>query len=260
MKLKVACQLLYESPENVPLILLLRSQNTVGQIVIEEKYELNPNLPTYYYTDVYGNKCQRMISPIGKLEINTCAIVEVENEIEVNFEADFVPVENLPDNILIYLLASRYCESDKLSNLAIEITENLPLGYHQVDAIRQWVKDNIRFEYGQTNSSTSAFEVSQNRVGVCRDFTHLCMALCRSLNIPARIVVGYLHELKPMDLHAWFEAFIGDKWYTFDATQEKPKGNRVVLAYGRDAGDVAFASEFGEIQLLEMMVSVDVVE
>jgi transglutaminase-like putative cysteine protease len=168
-----------------------------------------------------------------------------------------VPVEQLPNEILIYILPSRYCESDKLANLALEIAGNLPMGYAQVDAIRQWVKDHISFEYGHSTTSTSAQDTIHNRKGVCRDFSHLCIALCRSLNIPARMVVGYLHELKPMDLHAWFEAYLGGKWYTFDATQAAPKGNRVVLAHGRDAADVALATQFGEMQLASMYVAVE---
>jgi transglutaminase-like putative cysteine protease len=257
MKLKVACQLDYDSKENAPLILMLRPQNGSEQKLIEENYLLTPNIPIVEYQDVYGNLCQRMIAPLGKLNIKTSFVFEVKEELETNFEATFVPVEKLPNEAIIYTLPSRYCESDKLSNLAFEIVENLPLGYAQVEAIRLWVKNNLTYEYGRSSSSTSAFDVSISKTGVCRDFTHLCLALCRALNIPARMVVGYLYDLKPMDLHAWFEAFVGDKWYSFDATQASPKGGRVVIAYGRDANDVAFASQFGEMELMNMYVSVE---
>jgi transglutaminase-like putative cysteine protease len=257
MKLKVACQLDYDSQENAPLILMLRPQNGLKQQLIEENYLLTPNIPISEYQDVYGNLCQRIIAPLGKLNIKTSSIFEVSDVLETDFEAGFVPVENLPNEAIIYLLPSRYCESDKLSNLAFEIVQNLPLGYHQVESIRLWVKNHVAYEYGRSSSSTSAYDVSISKTGVCRDFTHLCLALCRALNIPARMVVGYLHDLKPMDLHAWFEAYVGDKWFTFDATQDIPKGNRVVIAYGRDANDVAFASQFGEMELLNMCVSVE---
>jgi len=260
MKLKVACQLDYESKENAPLILMLRPQNGLQQQIIEENYILSPNISFSEYQDVYGNLCQRIIAPSGKLTINTSSIVETQNHVEINFEAGYVPVENLPNEVIIYILPSRYCESDKLHSLAFEITQNLPLGYPQVDAIRQWVKTHIVYEYDRSSTSTSAFDIVQTKIGVCRDFTHLCLALCRAINIPARMVVGYLHDLKPMDLHAWFEAYVGDKWYIFDATQDSPKGNRVVIAYGRDANDVAFASQFGEIELLNMWVSVEEVK
>ena len=257
MKLKVACQLNYESQENAPLILMLRPQNGLEQKLIEENYLVTPNIPISEYQDVYGNSCQRMIAPLGKLDIKTSFIFDVPEALETNFEADFVYIEKLPNEVIIYTLPSRYCESDKLSNLAFDITQNLPLGYPQVEAIRLWVKSHLTYEYGRSSSSTSAYDVSISRHGVCRDFTHLCLALCRALNIPARMVVGYLHDLKPMDLHAWFEAFVGDKWYTFDATQTSPKGGRIVIAYGRDANDVAFATQFGEMELINMYVSVD---
>ena len=257
MKLKVACQLDYDSKENAPLILMLRPQNGSEQKLIEENYFLTPNIPIKEYQDVYGNLCQRMIAPLGKLNIRTSFIFEVIETLETNFDAGFVPVENLPNEVIIYTLPSRYCEADKLSKLAFEIIKNLPLGYQQVEAIRSWVKSHLKYEYGRSSSSTSAYDVSISRHGVCRDFTHLCLALCRAINIPARMVVGYLYDLKPMDLHAWFEAYVGDKWYTFDATQDSPKGGRVVIAYGRDANDVAFASQFGEMELKNMWVSVE---
>lgn len=257
MKLKVACQLHYDSKENAPLILMLRPQNGFEQRLIEENYILSPSIPISEYQDVYGNLCQRMIAPLGKLTIKTSSTVEVNEKLETNFEAGFVPIENLPHEAIIYTLPSRYCESDKLYKLAVEVTQHLPMGYAQVEAIRRWVKAHLTYEYGRSSSSTSAYDVSISRHGVCRDFTHLCLALCRAINIPARMVVGYFHELKPMDLHAWFEAFVGDRWYAFDATQNIPKGGRVVIAHGRDANDVAFASQFGEMELINMGVSVE---
>ena len=257
MKLQISCQLDYKTQENVPLVLMLRPRSGSGQWVAKEEYLFSPNVPVAEYTDIYGNLCQRLISPVGDFTIKTSAIVETNDHIEVNFGAEFVPVENLPDNTLLYLLPSRYCESDRFSNMAAEITQNLTLGYPQVEAIRQWVSNHIVYEYGYSSSSSSACDINQSRIGVCRDFSHLGIALCRAINIPARMVVGYLHELKPMDLHAWFEAYLGGNWYTFDATQTEPKGNRVVLAYGRDAADVALATQFGEMQLLDMIVSVE---
>ena len=259
MKLKVACQLNYDSKENAPLILMLRPQNGPEQQLIEQSYVLNPSIPISEYQDVYGNLCQRLLTPIGNLNIMTSSIFNVNLTLETNPDARFVSVENLPDKVIIYTLPSRYCESDKLFSLASAIIQNLPTGYQQVEAIRLWVKRNLLYEYGRSSSSTSAFDVSISRTGACRDFTHLCLALCRAINIPARMVVGYLYDLKPMDLHAWFEAYVGDKWYAFDATQEYPKGGRVVIAYGRDANDVAFASQFGDMELKTMSVSVEAV-
>ena len=171
MKLKVACQLDYESHENAPLILMLRPQNGIGQQIIEEKYFLSPNISFSEYQDVYGNLCQRMIAPLGKLTISTSSIVETQDYVDVNFEANFVPIENLPNEAIIYMLPSRYCESDKLFSLAFEITKDLPMGYAQVDAIRQWVKNNIIYEYGRSSSSTSA-----DRKSTRLNSSHQCLS------------------------------------------------------------------------------------
>lgn len=257
MKLSVSCQLDYETEQNTPLILMLRPRSGSGQWITMEEYLLKPSVPVIEYTDSYGNLCQRIFTPDSNFTIKTSAIVEVADQIDVNFDANFVPVQELPDDTLIYLLPSRYCESDKLGGLAATIVRNQNTGYEQVEAIRQWINENVRYEYNHSNASTSAQNTADSRIGVCRDFSHLGIALCRSLNIPARLVVGYLYELKPMDLHAWFEAYLGGRWYTFDATQTEPKGNRVILAYGRDAADVAMATQFGNMNLTQMWVSVE---
>lgn len=257
MKLSASCQLDYEIEQNTPLILMLRPRSGAGQWVVKEEYLLQPSVPVTEYTDLYGNLCQRIFTPQGSFTIKTSAIIEVADQIDVDFSANFVPVQELPDDALIYLLPSRYCESDKLGNLAATIVADAETGYEQVEAIRQWINKNITYQYGHSNASTSAQDTEESRIGVCRDFSHLGVAFCRSLNIPARYVVGYLYELKPMDLHAWFEAYIGGRWYTFDATQTAPKGNRVVLAYGRDAADVALATQFGNMELKSMQVSVE---
>ena len=257
MKLSICCQLDYEIEYQTPLILMLRPRSGTGQWIIKEEYLLEPSVPVTEYTDLYGNLCQRVFTPQGKFSIRNSAIVEVADQIDVDFSANYVPVQELPDDSLIYLLPSRYCESDKLGNLAASIVAHVETGYEQVEAIRKWINENIRYEYGHSNASTSAQDTSQSRIGVCRDFSHLGVALCRSMNIPARFVVGYLYELKPMDLHAWFEAYLGGRWYAFDATQTEPRGNRVVLAYGRDAADVALATQFGSMELQTMFVSVE---
>lgn len=256
MKLQISCQLDYEAFFNTPLVLMLRPRSGAGQWIIKEEYILEPSVPIIEYTDIYGNLCQRLVTPEGKFTVFTSAIVQTTEEIDTAPGAEFVLIENLPDDTLIYLLPSRYCEADQMAPLAFQIVGNAIPGYDQVAAICQWIHANLRYQYGHSTVSTSAKDTAFSKIGVCRDFSHLGIALCRSLSIPARMVVGYLHELEPMDLHAWFEAFIGGRWYTFDATQAVPKGNRVVLAYGRDAADVALATQFGNIRLLDMKVLV----
>ena len=163
-------------------------------------------------------------------------------------------IQNLPDDVLHYLLPSRYCESDKMLKLANAVTKRCAPGYPQVEAIRSWIFRKVRYKYGVSNSSTSAMDTAKRRAGVCRDFARLGIALCRALRIPARMVVGYLYQLESMDLHAWFEAFVGGRWDTFDATQKRPRGNRIIIGYGHDAGDVVQLSDYGPVKTKEMSV------
>ncbi|HEY9697502.1 MAG TPA: transglutaminase family protein [Trichocoleus sp.] len=257
MRLEAGCQISFEADAPTPLILMLRPRSGDGQWVVREEYLLEPTAPVAEYTDVYGNLCQRLVTPQGAFQVRTSAVVETAEAIDLEPGTPFTPVQDLPETVLQYLLPSRYCQADLLSDLAWEIVGDAVPGYDQVEAIRQWIQTQIKYEYGTSNASTSAIDTAQQRVGVCRDFTHLGIALCRSLNIPARMVVGYLYQLDPMDLHAWFEAYVGDRWYTFDATQKQPLGNRISIAYGRDAADVALATQFGPLELINMQVWVN---
>lgn len=258
MRLDAGCQISFDASAPSPLILMLRPRSGVGQWVWREEYVLEPSVPIIEYTDSYGNLCQRLVAPQGSFCVRTTACIETADAIDVQPGAPFIPVQQLPENVLQFLLPSRYCESDRLGKLANEMVTDRTPGYDQVEAIRSWIHHNVEYSYGTSDASTSAVETAQKRVGVCRDFAHLGIALCRSLSIPARMVVGYLYQLEPMDLHAWFEAFVGDRWYTFDATQPQPRGNRIAIAYGRDAADVALATQFGPIQLTEMQVWVNI--
>jgi len=266
MRLQAGCSLCFDASAPTPLVLMLRPRSGIGQWMEREEYLSNPNVPATEYTDSYGNLCQRMVVPTGPFEIRTEVIADTVDTIDVDETAGYIPVEDLPDGVLLYLLPSRYCESDRLGALALDIVQNpldptLPrTAYGQADTIRRWIHEKITYRYNTSDASTSALMTAEKRVGVCRDFTHLGIALCRSLNIPARMVVGYLHRLEPMDFHAWFEAYVGGRWYTFDATQPEPRGNRIAVAYGRDAADVALATQFGPMQLKTMKVWVQEAE
>ncbi|MCY7349793.1 MAG: transglutaminase family protein [Cytophagaceae bacterium] len=263
MRLQAGCTLTFEAQAPTPLVLMLRPRSGTGQWMEREEYISKPNIPATEYTDSYGNLCQRLVVPTGHFEIRTEVIADTTDTSDVDEMAQYVPVENLPDSVLQFLLPSRYCESDRLGNLALDIVRNtsasgLPrTGYMQAETIRRWIYEKVQYRYNTSDASTSAVTTAEKRVGVCRDFSHLGIALCRSLNIPARMVVGYLYRLDPMDLHAWFEAFVGERWFTFDATQAVPRGNRIAVAYGRDAADVALATQFGPMQLTEMSVWVN---
>ncbi|MGJ3251186.1 MAG: transglutaminase domain-containing protein [Elainellaceae cyanobacterium] len=254
MRLDAGCRLVFEAIAPSPLILMLRPRTGSGQRVVQENYRFDPTFSVVEYADTYGNLCQRLLVDPGTLQVDTTVTVETPDSIDIQPGAPFVPVQELPDYTLQFLLPSRYCQSDLLGDLANDIVEGIESAYDQVDAIRHWIHTHIEYAYETSDASTSAIETVETRVGVCRDFVHLGIALCRSLTIPTRMVVGYLYQLEPMDLHAWFEAFVGDRWYTFDATQPEPRGNRIAIAYGRDAADVALATQFGPLTLTEMNV------
>jgi transglutaminase-like putative cysteine protease len=209
------------------------------------------------YTDSFGNLCQRLIAPPGSFKVRTSATVDAAEHIDVQPGAPFTLIEELPDDAYQFLLPSRYCQSDMLEEKALEVVGEATPGYDQVEAIRAWIHANIDYRSGSSDVSTSALETLERRAGVCRDFVHLGVALCRSLNMPARMVVGYLYRLQPMDLHAWFEAFVGGRWYSFDATQPEPRGGRIAIGYGRDAADVAMATHFGPATITDMRVWVE---
>ncbi|MBW4514774.1 MAG: transglutaminase family protein [Timaviella obliquedivisa GSE-PSE-MK23-08B] len=257
MRLDAGCQLSFETNAAVPAIFMLRPCSNSEQQILTEDCSLQPNVTVHEYKDGYGNWCKRLIVPPGSFQLTTQVQAETSDDVDININANFVPIENLPDSILQFLLPSRYCQADLLGDLAAQIVTDCPMGYPQVQAIQNWIYANIKYQYGSSDSSTSALDTSKSRVGVCRDFTHLGIALCRSLNIPARMVAGYLYQLKPMDLHAWFEAFLGDQWYSFDATQKELTGNRIAIAYGRDAADVALVTHFGSLTLTQMRVWVN---
>ena len=257
MLLEAGCEITYELTAPTPLFLMLRPQSGASQQIIHENFTLTPAVPVVEYTDSYGNLCQRFEAPVGRLRIATSVQVEVSPTIDVHPGAPYTSVLELPANVIEFLLPSRYCPSDLLGDEARQLVAGVTPGYDQVEAIRSWIHTHVEYCYGASNGSTSAQETFAQRRGVCRDFAHLGIALCRGLDIPARVVTGYLHQLKPMDMHAWFEAFVAGRWYTFDATQAQPRGERVVIAYGRDAADVALAIEFGPATLSEMRVWVN---
>ncbi len=245
MWLRTTCDLTFDIEVATPFILMLRPRSGLQQWVARQEYHLEPSVPAFEFTDNYGNLCQRLIAPPGPFAVYTTADVSTADQLDQAPGAPFVDIALLPDSVLSYLLPSRYCESDRFGEMAAEITAGQLLGYDQVAAISNWLRHNVRYIPGSSDVPISAIEVNGRRSGVCRDLSHLGVALCRGLSIPARFVVGYLHDLEPMDLHAWFEAYVGGRWYTFDATQGELRGGYVAIGYGRDAADVAIYNQFG---------------
>lgn len=256
MRLRTRNLIEMQCDEPCPVVGMLRPRSGARQWVVAERYDLQPWAPATEYVDGFGNLCQRFTLPKGRSVLTVEHEVEVADQIEVDRGAAQVPPAQLPDETLLYLLQSRYCPSDMMEERAQEIVQGCVPGYPQAERIAHWIHENISYRYGVSEESTDALDTLQDGAGVCRDFAHVGVALCRSLLMPARFVVGYLHELDPMDMHAWYEVYLGDRWYAFDATQDEPRGGRVMVAHGRDATDVAFLSNYGPLEVTRMEVSV----
>jgi len=245
MLLETSCELKFSIDSPTPFILMLRPRSGAQQWISSEEYLLYPSIPVVEFSDDFGNLCQRLVAPPGEFIVSTSARVTTADFVDCAPGAPYSEVEFLPDSALKYLLPSRYCESDRFGEMASEITAHRLPGYDQVDEIERWLRNTIRYQPGSNFYPLSSVEVYQQGVGVCKDLAHLGIALCRAITIPARMVVGYLLGLEPMELHAWFEAYVGGRWYTFDATQSSKKGGYVAVGYGRDAADVAVYNQFG---------------
>lgn len=256
VRLKACCDLEVIASEDCPTVAMLRPSSGLAQWLACASYFFEPRVPSTEYIDAFGNLCQRFVVPKGRMRIRVDVVVDTESSVAVDPDAPRTPVRELPDAVLQFLLQSRYCPSDKMEERAKALVAGVEPGYAQVEAIRGWIHDNLAYRYGVSDQTTDALDTLADGAGVCRDFAHVGIALCRALQIPARMVVGYLHELDPMDMHAWFEAFVGGRWYTFDATQKTPRGGRIVVAYGRDAADVAFLSNYGSLTTERLKVTV----
>ena len=261
MWLATSCDFEFKILVPTPFILMLRPRSGAQQWISREEYKLTPSVPVVEFTDTYGNLCQRLVAPPGNFRIHTAAQVMTSDVVDKAPGAPFVDIHRLPDKVLNFLLPSRYCESESFNQMAVEITAGKLLGYDQVAAIETWLRETISYIPGSSDDPISAIGVNQKQSGVCRDLAHLGIALCRSISIPARLVVGYHYGLVPMDMHAWFEAYVGGRWYAFDATQEEMTPGYVAIGYGRDAADVAVYNQFGpSVYPISQDISVKLVE
>jgi transglutaminase-like putative cysteine protease len=210
-----------------------------------------PPVPTTTYRDLFGNVCRRFVAPAGDFSIWGDGTVEDSGALDpVHWEAVEIPVAALPDDCLVYLMGSRYCETDRLSQIAWDLFGPVAPGWGRVQAICDFVNRHITFGYHNARNTRTAYEAYQERVGVCRDYAHLAITLCRCMNIPARYINGYLGDIgvpivDPMDFSAWMEAFIGGRWQTFDPRNNVPRIGRIVVARGRDAADIPLINSFG---------------
>jgi transglutaminase-like putative cysteine protease len=219
------------------------------------------------YTDKFGNICRRLVAPAGGASISACGIIhDTGFPDEKNPSVQAMPPQDLPDETLIYLMGSRYCETDRMSELAWARFGSIPDGWARVQAICDHVHQRLRFDYGNARATRTAFEAYEERVGVCRDFAHVALTLCRCLNIPARYCTGYLGDIgvpadiNPGDFSGWFEAYLGGAWWTFDARHNKPRIGRILIAQGRDAADVPIINSFGAHTLKHFEIMTEEVE
>jgi transglutaminase-like putative cysteine protease len=265
MLIRAGYEITYECPRPTPMVLMLSLHpSRLSDLTAPAPMAFDPLLPVTHYGDLYGNTCSRIAAPAGPVTISSDFIINDSGlPDDVAPEAEQLPVEQLPDDVLVYLLGSRYCDTDHLSTLAWSLFGEGPAGWARVQAICDYVNSRLTFGYQHASATRTAWEGFREQRGVCRDFAHLAITLCRCMNIPARYVTGYLGDIGiapvpyPMDFSAWFEVYLGDRWHTFDARHNVPRIGRVVIARGRDAADVPITMVFGVNTLERFEVTTD---
>jgi transglutaminase-like putative cysteine protease len=265
VQIRLGYDIAYECPQPTPLLLMLRVHPSAARDLATPDFVATfPAVPLQTYLDGFGNLCTRLTAPAGMFRMTADATIGCDGAPdEIAPFASEIPVPDLPAELLVFLLGSRYCETDKLSEIAWALFGRTHAGWARVQAICDFVHGHIRFDYMQARATKSAFDVYGERTGVCRDFAHLAVALCRCMNIPARYCTGYLGDIgvprdpAPMDFSAWFEAYLGNRWYVFDARHNRPRIGRVLIGRGRDAADVPLSNSFGATVLKEFFVRSD---
>jgi len=262
MRIRAGYNISFNCLAPTPMVLALSVHPSREQdLETPDTMTTTPQVPTRTYIDLFGNRCTRLVARPGPITLSADFIIQADEAPDAIVpSAAIAPVEALPDEALIYLLSSRYCEVDRMSDLAWSLFGNTPPDWSRVQAIVDYVHDRIAFGYHHARPTKSAFDAHEERQGVCRDYAHLAITLCRCMNIPARYCTGYLGDIRvpasgtPMDFSGWFEAYVGGAWRTFDARHNIPRVGRVVMARGRDAADVAITTTFAEAILTQFEV------
>lgn len=259
MRIHVGFDFLLTSGAPTPAVSIVRPRSDLHQM-IEERRIVTPDVPIHGYRDSFGNEAWRWTAPAGEMRIAYHALVEVPPVPDLQLpELPGTPIDQLPDELLLYTVASRYCPSDLVLDEAWSLFGAVPDGWARVQAVCDWIHTHVEYG-GQSGSSTTGYDSYSERVGVCRDFAHIAVMFCRALNIPSRYVCGYLPDIgvppdsRPMDFHAWFEAYVAGGWRTFDARHNVPRIGRVIVARGRDAVDTAFLTTYGDSLLTSLRV------
>jgi transglutaminase-like putative cysteine protease len=265
MKIRVGFEMIYDFPQPTPLIAVLGIHFTrASDIIVPDHLTTSPSVPITPYRDGFGNWCSRIVAPAGRMQLAADGTVRDSGlpDVVVPSAAQHA-VEDLPADTLVYLLGSRYCETDRLSDIAWKLFEKTTPGWGRVQAICDFVHGHIAFGYEHARPTMTAWQVFDEGKGVCRDYAHLAIAFCRCMNIPARYCTGYLGDIgmpppyAAGDFAGWFEAYIGGRWYTFDARNNIPRIGRVLIALGRDAADVPITQTFGPNTLVSFRVWTD---
>lgn len=262
MQIRLGYELIYVCPQPTPMILMLNVHASRRHDLLSfDVIQTDPPTDVQIYFDSFGNACGRLVAPMGELRIfSQTLIYDAGNTDRYQPHARQCQVQHLPHETLLYLMGSRYCETDKLSIIAWQLFASSPPGWARVQAICDFVHHHIKFGYQHARATKTAYEVFHERHGVCRDYAHLAVTLCRCMNIPARYCTGYLTDIglpppySPMDFAGWFEAYLDDDWYTFDARNNAPRRGRVLMGRGRDAADVPLSNAFGENTLKQFFV------
>ena len=264
MLIRIGYEMVFELPRPAPMVLVLDTHpDWDDRLKRPAKIRVEPSVPIHDYVDGFGNRCSRILAPAGKVTLWTDGFMEDTGVPEPLPSGIQHRVEDLPDDVLVYLLASRYCEVDKLSDIAWNLFGNTPEGAPRVAAISTWVHNHVTFGYQYARPTKSAWDVYEEGRGVCRDFNHLALTFCRCMNIPARYATGYLGDIgipytpAPMDFSGWFEVYLGGRWHTCDARHNIPRIGKLVMARGRDATDVALTTSFGTTTLTKFVVWTD---
>jgi transglutaminase-like putative cysteine protease len=265
MLIRVGYDIIFDIPQPAPMMLALNIHPSRWHDIRKpEGIVVEPYAPITFFNDSYGNTCGHLLAPAGRVRFYNDAVVEDSgNYDEAGWGAEQHPIEDLPGDVLHFLLASRYCEVDLMTPIAWDLFGRYAPGWGRAQAIVDWVHNHLRFDYQLARSTRTAYEGYQEKVGVCRDFTHLAITMCRCMNIPARYSTGYLGDIgvppvpAPMDFSAWFEVYMGGRWWTLDARHNKPRIGRIVMARGRDATDCALTTAFGPTSLRQFKVWTD---
>lgn len=265
MRISAGCQIVYDCPQPTPMLLMINPHpSRASDLIGAHQVRIDPPLPMRDYGDSFGNICTRIVAPPGRLTISTRLQVADSGMPDFVMPAAWQHrLEDLPDEMLIYLLGSRYCDTDRLSDIAWSLFGQGRTGWARVQAICDYVHERIAFGYEHARATRTASEAYNERRGVCRDYAHLAVTLCRCVNIPARYCTGFLGEIGmpppygPMDFAAWFEVYLDNRWHTFDARNNVPRIGRILMARGRDATDVAIVTTFGPCMLSGFSVFTD---